>query len=404
METILSPTIKKLKQQIDNGDTGTLKEFWSKIELEGSPLVETIPDDQEHVLVTAVWKDAGDIKTIAVFGELFGLDSEKTKMERLEGSELWFRTCIAPIDARSLYVFFINEPANAEISEIDVRLDPYNPHVITCVEDEMHPNDYCVSFKQENMVELPGFKNSPYVELHEGTAHGSVQRHDFESSLSNRSYRVWVYKPANYELLQSPCGLAIFMDGWEYLHETKTAVILDNMIESRIIPPLVAVFIDNKVNREEDLRMNPVYTAFLTEELLPWVKNSCNISNNPEQTLIGGFSAGGVSASYAALLHPEIFGKVLSQSGAFYWASSTSSTKENILELYKKEDKLPVEFYLSIGEFEKFEEHLGANLSFYDILKNKGYNVIYEEFKGGHTNFDCQLTLSKGLEFLMKKS
>jgi enterochelin esterase family protein len=399
--SIVSPKIKILEKAVLSGENKVIAEFWAEIEKNGAPIIEKIPNDDENVLLTVVWKDRGDIETISVFGEMFGMNTDETKLDRLLDTNLWYRTYKMPINARSLYVFFVNEKPGAELMDIEHRLDPFNPHIVTCVDDEENPGDYCILFKHESMIELPGFKSSPYIEASAEAAKGSVEQFRFESNILNKHKRVWIYKPADYNKLNMPCRLAIFTDGWEYLHETKTSVILDNMIAEGVIPPVIAVFVDNRDNRIEELRLNTKFIDFLTIEIVPWAKEKYSISDDPKNTLICGFSAGGSTAAYAALLYPEVYGKVLSQSGAFYWGYNDDMHDAVILNKYKQADRLPIDIYMALGEYEKFDYHLNATLRFNKILKDKGYRVLYEEFMGGHTNFDCQITLANGFIFLL---
>lgn len=400
MDKIISPVIKRLSEEIAAGNTTALEVFWCDIEKNGAPLIEHVPNDEDSVYVTVVWKDTEGIDKISVFGELFGMNTDHTQLELMQGTNLWYRCYIAPKTARSLYVFFVNEKPDMELTDIDVRLDPFHSHVITCIEDEAHPNEYCVCFKQENMIELPDFRPCPFTIPKSETPKGSVHQTEFYSELLGRSKRIWIYKPANYEPLDKPCNLTVFMDGWEYVHETKMPVVLDNMIAEGVIPPTIGVFIDNRTNRIEDLRLNQTFIDFLAKEIMPWIRGLYNISHSPKDILVGGFSASGLAAGYAAFLYPTVFGKVLSQSGAFYWGFNEDMTGEVLVELYAKSEKLPVDIFMSLGEFEKFDYHLDAHTKLRKILKEKGYRVMYQEFMGGHTNFDCQLTLSQGLQFL----
>ena len=56
------------------------------------------------------------------------------------------------------------------------------------------------------------------------------------------------------------------------------------------------------------------------KELIPWVRANYNITHDPAQTVVGGFRAGGLAACYMALRYANIFGNVLSQSGAVWWS------------------------------------------------------------------------------------
>lgn len=397
----ISPVIEALEKALKVGNQEALDIFWNTVEQKGAPLIEEIPGDEQNVLLTVVWKETENIETIAVFGELFGMNTEETQLKKLPGSNLWYKTYKAPKNARSLYVFFVNEKPNAELAELDVRLDPYNSNIVTCLDDEDNPGEYCILFKRESMIELPDFKPCAYAVERSAVQKGTIEKFVLNSKLLGRSKRVWVYKPAGYEQLQKPCGSVLFMDGWEYLFETKTAVILDNMIAEGAIPPVIGIFVDNRGNRVEDLRLNTTFIDFLAQEIMSWAKDLYKLSDDPTEHLIGGFSAGGLTAAYAALLYPNVFGKVLSQSGALYWGFNDDMTGEVVVNQYEQSEPLPIDIFMSLGEFEKFDQHLNATLRMYKLLKEKGYNVLYQEFIGGHTNYDSQITLPQGLRFLL---
>jgi hypothetical protein len=50
---------------------------------------------------------------------------------------------------------------------------------------------------------------------------------------------------------------------------------------------------------------------------MPWIQGRYHVTADPGQIALGGSSAGGLAAVYAALEHSEVFGNVLSQSGGF---------------------------------------------------------------------------------------
>ena len=56
---------------------------------------------------------------------------------------------------------------------------------------------------------------------------------------------------------------------------------------------------------------------FLAQEIVPWARANYHATDRPEQTIIGGTSLGGLQAACVGLKHSEVFGNVLSQSGAF---------------------------------------------------------------------------------------
>jgi enterochelin esterase-like enzyme len=95
-------------------------------------------------------------------------------------------------------------------------------------------------------------------------------------------------------------------------------VILDNLLADNRTPPLVAVLFDSPDDVRSELGNSPIIAEFVAQELLPWVRRHYHIIANPAHTIVGGLSAGGCAAAYMGLRHPELFGNVLSQSGAFW--------------------------------------------------------------------------------------
>jgi len=120
---------------------------------------------------------------------------------------------------------------------------------------------------------------------------------------------------------------------------------------------------------------------------------------------MAGFSYGGITAAYAGLKHSELFGKILSQSGAYYWSPEDYGKVDWLVDQYEMMDKLPLDYYMSLGIYEfSYEDHYKANLRMEKVLKEKGYKVSYEEFPGGHNSYDLQFTLANGIINLIGQS
>ena len=173
-----------------------------------------------------------------------------------------------------------------------------------------------------------------------------------------------------------------------------------------------AFFVNTLTNRRlEDLLANPDFADFVSTELVPWVRANYNVTTNPSLTAVGGYSAGGFSAAYMALRHPEVFGNVISQSGSFWWAPDHNggycdgmcrdsghvaeekidgTTEPNWLaKQFLMSRKLPVRFDLEAGTFEMDRYGKGGDIleptrAFRDVLLAKGYDVHYQQFVGGH--------------------
>lgn len=236
----------------------------------------------------------------------------------------------------------------------------------------------------------------------------SLKAFTFSSKSLNNKRDLWVYTPKDYKS-DRPYPLLIVFDGQAYVSDLVPGPqILDQLISEKKIPPLIGVFVSSidQPSRNVELPCHPPFVKFLVKELLPWVKSQYNISDNPENILLAGSSYGGLAAVYAAANHPEQFGCVLSQSGAFWWKSKKDKKDKGILHLVKNQSYLPVKFYLDVGnqETEKYDNQpsmLEINREMRDILRFKGCQVYYNEFNGGHDYACWKQTFSVGLIALL---
>lgn len=64
----MSPWLAALVQQLDAGNRNVLNDFWQEVETEGTPLIEPIENDPDHVLVTFLWRAREETKNVVVVG------------------------------------------------------------------------------------------------------------------------------------------------------------------------------------------------------------------------------------------------------------------------------------------------------------------------------------------------
>ncbi|EHL30672.1 alpha/beta hydrolase [Legionella drancourtii] len=250
-------------------------------------------------------------------------------------------------------------------------------------------------------------------------------------------------------------GVLILMDGNDEMHPDHSArstpAILDELYQKEKIPNQVTVFIPpGPEGRLKEYACNLAFTEFLNK--LPLLlQNKFGCSSDRKHTTVGGTSFGGLAATHAALTHPETFGNVLSQSGAFWWhvgwqfdenengewkeAKLPSSTEikagtqknkaawemEWLKDFPCLKDKLPINFYLSGGVLEEEdtpslggESYPGAitlNNIVEGKLKGKGHQVTIEKIVeiieapliGNHNSASWQSEKPKALEKLLSK-
>jgi enterochelin esterase family protein len=399
-----SPRLSALKSALESGRGEALGEFWREVAGAGAPLVEPIQGDDQNLLVTFLWRDRAPEKFVAVF-PFARVNPLPHLFARMEGTDLWYRSYRLRRDARfeylvsaedSLSPFAAREPADAGGWVADLRPDPLNPHKFVEPPDEESPGggEYVSS-----ILELPGAPPQPFVAERAGAAKGRVELIRYEGGTSDKGRRVWVYTPPGYRPDGRPYRLLVLFDGWSYTHTIPVPTILDNMIADGAIPPTVAVMLDKK-ERMKELYLNPSFADFVAGQFITWVRQRYNVTRSPGEAVVGGLSIGGVAAAYTAMRHPEVFGNVLSQSGAFQYRPEDP---ERLIRQFTKGARLPVRFYLEAGLLEVNETPslLHENRHLRDVLEAKGYEVTYSEFNGRHDAVCWRGSLSQGLIALL---
>ncbi len=419
---IRSPHIAALEKQLKSAGTAALENFWQQVTQEGTPLVEPIPGDDKHVLVTFLWRAKSAVNNVVLRDGPAGDDFVDNQLQHLGATDLWYRTCRIRRDARFYYSFSVNDPLTfptsaAEWKQHSSQPDPMSHHIITTPKDEEAPND---KEQASSALELPGAPAQPWTVVRPNVPAGAIALHRIKSTLLGNERRVWVYTPAGYSVSAKPCGLVILFDGWLYVRIIPTPTILDNLYAEKRIPPLVAVFVDNFLGidwriRAKELLSNEAFANFITKELIPWIHQHYNVTSDPARTIVGGLSAGGAAAAFVALRHPELFGNVLSQSGAFqneaspdeFYNDPEDREEEHLTHRFAAAPKVPVRFYLEAGLYERFGNSpqgptlLLANRHFRDVLRAKGYTFRYAEFPSDHSELHWKGTLADGLTFLI---
>jgi len=141
---------------------------------------------------------------------------------------------------------------------------------------------------------------------------------------------------------------------------------------------------------------NDSTVSFIMKKIIPLAQNFLPLLDpltNPGAYSIMGASMGGTMALYVAIRHPEIFGKVISQAGAFCLFDEDFS----IFDLIERTPKLPIKIWMDVGRFDFVYQ---ANQRMYRLLLSKDYDVTYHEVNGGHNYTTWRNDLPIGLMHL----
>jgi len=419
--------IQSFRSQIAAGQTNT-DSFWKQVEAEGTPWTEPFGSDGKYQLVTFLWRSIHDTRNVLVIGSFQGVGPPSDySMHQIANSDVWYLTLKLPSSGRFTYSLSPNDPLTydgprAEQRAATRQADPLNPHRSQCP-----PNTS--KFRCRSVAELPAAPPQPWLVAKPGIAEGRVEKQTIKSVLQKIDRPFSVYTPPNYKANGPAYPLLIMFDG-EDLSDPYQVTTLNNLIAAGRIPPTVAVFFENVANRRlVDLVANPEFADLLATELMPWMRSHYNIGKDASQIVLGGYSAGGIAAAYAGLHHPEVFGNVLSLSGAFWWSPEhnggicgggcpqsggrggdsflDATTEGNFLaKEFLASPKVRLRFYLAAGAFERDTNGSGGDIlettrQLRDVLLAQGYNVHYQQFTGGHDGLSWRGLFADGLITLL---
>ncbi len=398
---LISEEIQKAFKALQQGVASDA--IWRQLTRNGTPLVETLEGVDDKQRVTFLWRGAKE--RVLILG---APGYRHDPLHRLGDTDIWYRSYELPSDTRLSYQLAPDVPqvaAGGREQRIAIlataQRDPQNPN-------QWAPDGVTDIYAVKSILEL---KDAPSDEALQGLQPIEEATEYALKSLklgNTRAVDIWVSEQLGALGSGKTVPLAIFFDGKAYQSKVPTPRILHNLVAENKIPPLVAVFINNPSNsaRVKELPCNPDFADFMAEELLPFVLQKTGYSFSAGQTLLAGSSFGGLASGCIALRYPELFGKVLSLSGSYWWSPSDSDRPEWLPAHFAAVEKKPIQFYLSAGRFEtNYGESgiLSSNRHFEQVLRLKGYSVKLEEFSSGHDYFHWRATLDRGLVHLLGK-
>ena len=236
---------------------------------------------------------------------------------------------------------------------------------------------------------------------------------------ANTERQWWVYVPAQYKN-DGTAGLMIFQDGHDYQNRDGAwgvPTVLDNLIASGDIPPIIAIFINPGNDPSKELKnawgssnrsleydgLGDRYARFLVEEIIPEVEKQWPVSKDPEMRGLCGASSGGICSFTAAWERPDQFRRVLSTIGSFVNLRGGNAYPY----LIRKTERKPLRVYLqdSSGDLDNpFGNWPLANQQMHAALAYMGGDVKFDYPEGfGHNSHRGGAIFPDAMRWLWRK-
>jgi enterochelin esterase family protein len=333
--------------------------------------------------VTFVFR--GEADDVRLQHWIYGLPSSQA-FRRVDGTDLWFLIVELPPGSRVEYKL---EVVRGDVHEL-IR-DPRNANL---AHDPFGANSVC---------QASGYEEPEWTREDPEARPGTIEERVIASEALGGPRRVGLYLPARFRKTRR-YPLVIAHDGRDYLRFAALKVILDNMIHRLEIPPMIVALTDPG-DRLREYAADERHARFLVEELLPALVRDYPVDGRRRFRALMGASFGAVAALSAAWTYPDVFGRLLLQSGSFAFTDIGDNRRgpafEPVVEFvnrFRDQPGRPAEkLFVSCGMYESL---IYENRSLVPLLQSTGMDVRYVEARDGHNWENWRDRLREGLSWL----
>jgi len=369
-QTVISQTkFERFISYLENLPTLEEKEtainsFMTYARTKGIPFIE-------GNIVNFIYNNPASIVNIA--GDFNGWVFSTISMDNVSGTNFFYYSREFEPDARLDYKFVVNSS--------QWILDPENPNRVSG------------GFGPNSELAMPEYVQPWEIKYNPAISHGSRIITSIQSSVINRTYNLSIYLPPGYDSLSSAIYPTVyFQDGGEYVSLGSAINVLDNLIDSNKVAPVIAVFVTPKNRNEEyafDKRFE--YAEFFATELVPFIDASYNTITEASKRLVLGDSFGGNISALISYEYAEIFGNCGLHSAAF-WPNDNE-----VYNMIVNGENKEIKYSSTWGTYEGLDENMR---SFRDNMKSKGYEFDWLELPEGHSWGLWRANIDTILEFI----
>lgn len=370
--------------------------LYDRVAAEGGPLMEPDPRDDDHRLVTFLYKGTSDTRKVQVMGQLrhsgmmsSGPTDLGNPMTRIGESDIWAMTVRARRDLRTSYGIFAQE-SDEQLPFWEYRLgavpDSINPLVVgdSASEPSRNPG-------QDRILSVLELDRAIHRGLGAGVATQQWDMHWFRSELTDSTRRIWTWQSGGGSEADNSAatrGVLLLHDGYDWSQYTRIAEIIIELTDAGTLPPMLVVALEAlRGISDKELGCDEHFTDMTVTEVLPWIREHWDVPDAPDRLIIAGQSWGGLNVVYTALRHPETIHNVISQSGSFWYSPTPDPDGYGqhgwLIEQFRDADLAPHRYHIQVGALEG--NMVTINRHMRDVLTLTGHDVTYDETNHDHS-------------------
>ena len=328
---------------------------------------------------TAILLHQGDVNTVTIIGDMTCW-ADEIAFRRVYGTNLFYFIQKFESDARVEYLI-----------KTDKMEQPGPDPLNSCI---VHNG-----FGPNSELAMPGYQKSDVFNSYAAGQKGEyskLEKLEIHSRILAYAHEIFVYTPPEYTGREKAYPTIYIQDGRDYIEFAVTPVVIEDLISSNQIEPVIAVFINppnrhlpDQPNRMTEYGLNDNYVNFMADELAPFIASKFRTKNQPDSRLVVGDSFGGLISAYVPFFRHDVFGLGYSQSGYL------SFEDDKLIKEFQAAERKQIKLFVDIGVYEtivgadllpqKETDFLSANRRFNDVLRQKKYDFVYREYPEGHT-------------------
>lgn len=328
--------------------------------------------------VTFIYFGDDEVTQVELQHSLHGVETQQT-LTQVPNSQIFWLTLEVSDKARIEYQFIRHTEEGAT-----VITDPRNPQQT----NNTHSVCTMSQYREPSWTNARGY-----------VPPGSIENWDLFSNIFAETKAISVYLPHEYQA-QKKYPVLICLDGEDYVESAGFKTVLDNLIHLNEMLPTIVVLI-NSNDPLKEYAANPLFATFIQEELFSALRERYRIANNPDQRGILASGLGAVAALYTHWRHPELFGKLLLQSGSFYftdigeheWGTKWDPVVE-FVNGYREHPGHTPAIFLSCGVF---DQNIYYNRTMAHLWTSQDATLRYVESQDGHNWIAWRDQLRSGL-------